>query len=229
MDMTEIMRLQGQLSDAHRLITKQRCIIHSLRQAATAATTPVAPASQAGGADPVAWRVTYARCEPPTIWQNGKPDEVVVTHCAKYGHRLEYAYAHPPTPASAAVREACSCVYATNKNTASVRAGHEMGGYIKEECTACNGKKPAAIAEPVVDGHLDMARKITAAKLAAKQPAIPAGDFVLVPREPTEAMQSAGLDAFCLSPGIYKDADEPRIFADVYRAMIAAAPKDGGA
>jgi hypothetical protein len=53
--------------------------------------------------------------------------------------------------------------------------------------------------------------------------------MVVVPREPTEAMQSAGLDAFCNSPGIYKDADEPEIFADVYRAMLAAAPRQDGA
>ena len=31
----------------------------------------------------------------------------------------------------------CKCVYATAANTPSVRSGHEMGGYLKEECDEC--------------------------------------------------------------------------------------------
>ena len=31
----------------------------------------------------------------------------------------------------------CTCVYATAKNTDSVRKGFEMGGYLKHECDAC--------------------------------------------------------------------------------------------
>jgi hypothetical protein len=32
---------------------------------------------------------------------------------------------------------ACHCIYATAQNTASVRSGHEMGGYLKRECNPC--------------------------------------------------------------------------------------------
>jgi len=31
----------------------------------------------------------------------------------------------------------CTCVYATAENTASVRKGYEMGGYVKETCAYC--------------------------------------------------------------------------------------------
>lgn len=31
----------------------------------------------------------------------------------------------------------CTCVYATSKNTPSVRNGFEVGGYLKEKCAAC--------------------------------------------------------------------------------------------
>jgi hypothetical protein len=35
----------------------------------------------------------------------------------------------------------CKCVYATAENTASVRSGFEAGGYLKEECEACQGEE----------------------------------------------------------------------------------------
>jgi hypothetical protein len=31
----------------------------------------------------------------------------------------------------------CKCVYATSRNSAAVRSGHEMGGYLLIECEAC--------------------------------------------------------------------------------------------
>lgn len=37
----------------------------------------------------------------------------------------------------------CHCVYATAKNTPSVRSGHELGGYVKEECEYCKQRKEA--------------------------------------------------------------------------------------
>lgn len=36
----------------------------------------------------------------------------------------------------------CTCVYATADNTPAVRSGHEMGGYLKEECEECKAKYP---------------------------------------------------------------------------------------
>lgn len=35
----------------------------------------------------------------------------------------------------------CTCVYATSRNTASVRKGYEMGGYVKELCDTCKAKR----------------------------------------------------------------------------------------
>lgn len=35
----------------------------------------------------------------------------------------------------------CKCVYATAKNTAAVRNGSEMGGYLKAECVACQQRR----------------------------------------------------------------------------------------
>ncbi len=35
----------------------------------------------------------------------------------------------------------CTCVYATSDNTPAVRSGHEMGGYLKEECLYCRERK----------------------------------------------------------------------------------------
>jgi hypothetical protein len=48
----------------------------------------------------------------------------------------------------------CNCVYATSKNTASVRSGHEMGGYLKVECDACKIERvvPEADVPPILEG-----------------------------------------------------------------------------
>ena len=73
------------------------------------------------------------------------------------------------------------------------------------------------------DGELtlneaDARRLIAQARLSATPP-LPAGDLVLVPREPTEEMQKAGRHAI---PGGHGQA---WLYADdCYRAMIAAAP-----
>lgn len=47
-------------------------------------------------------------------------------------------------------RVPCTCVYATSKNTESVRKGYEMGGYIKQECAACKAGTSDMI-EPGLD------------------------------------------------------------------------------
>lgn len=31
----------------------------------------------------------------------------------------------------------CKCIYATARNSAAVRSGHEMSGYLLVECEAC--------------------------------------------------------------------------------------------
>lgn len=38
-------------------------------------------------------------------------------------------------------RNSCTCVYATARNTASVRHGAEMGGYVKQMCEHCTAQK----------------------------------------------------------------------------------------
>jgi hypothetical protein len=38
----------------------------------------------------------------------------------------------------------CGCVYATAKNTASVRSGHELGGYLKIECEEHKARRLAS-------------------------------------------------------------------------------------
>lgn len=57
----------------------------------------------------------------------------------------------------------CKCVYATAKNTAAVRNGSEMGGYLKAECEACQQRskstpsseqQQAIFAIPDMDEHL---------------------------------------------------------------------------
>lgn len=35
----------------------------------------------------------------------------------------------------------CKCVYATAENTPAVASGHEMGGYVKEECAECKAER----------------------------------------------------------------------------------------
>lgn len=60
--------------------------------------------------------------------------------------------------------------------------------------------------------------KIEGVKHAALQP-VAAPDMVMVPREPTMKMKSAGLDV------IINGDDEAWAVADIYRAMIAAAGK----
>ena len=61
-------------------------------------------------------------------------------------------------------------------------------------------------------------RLLDAARLSTTPP-LPAGELVLVPREPTEEMQMAGRHAI---PGGHGQAW--LYAADCYRAMIAAAP-----
>lgn len=41
--------------------------------------------------------------------------------------------------------DVCRCVYATAKNTPSVRKGYGMGGYLKSECAACAKKAKGEI------------------------------------------------------------------------------------
>lgn len=43
----------------------------------------------------------------------------------------------------------CKCVYATAENTPSVRTGHEMGGYLKEECDECKGMGKISTADQI--------------------------------------------------------------------------------
>jgi hypothetical protein len=38
-------------------------------------------------------------------------------------------------------KNGCSCVYATSRNTTSVREGWEMGGYLKKECDQCRNER----------------------------------------------------------------------------------------
>ncbi|OEC59482.1 hypothetical protein [Pseudomonas sp. ENNP23] len=47
----------------------------------------------------------------------------------------------PTPPASEQQPHECTCVYATAKNTAAVRNGSEMGGYLKAECVACQQRR----------------------------------------------------------------------------------------
>ncbi len=62
--------------------------------------------------------------------------EYLGQQCMKY--RAEFA----PTPlASEQQAHECTCVYATAKNTAAVRNGSEMGGYLKTECEACRQRR----------------------------------------------------------------------------------------
>lgn len=35
----------------------------------------------------------------------------------------------------------CACIYATAKNSKSVREGFEVGGYLVKECDFCRGKR----------------------------------------------------------------------------------------
>jgi hypothetical protein len=161
-------------------------------------------ALRAGG-EPVAWidRRDLA------AMVAGKPDEATVFR-NKYDEDDTPLYA--TTPAAAALPE---------------RAGGRMKPSARAIAEAfrqmCDEPFPVPCNPRYVFDKIEMrAEAIDRAALNAS----PAADgMVLVPREPTEAMQSAGLDAFCNSPGIYKDADEPEIFADVYRAMLAAAPR----
>lgn len=55
----------------------------------------------------------------------------------------------------------CACVYATEKNTASVRSGFEMGGYILHECDECQAHSvsQAAIQRDIEDRRERIARK----------------------------------------------------------------------
>lgn len=76
------------------------------------------------------------------------PREVYESNHARiFGAKpVKERYTPPPLPdprevkqpiAAAASAARCACVYATSANTESVRKGYEMGGYLKEECSAC--------------------------------------------------------------------------------------------
>lgn len=45
----------------------------------------------------------------------------------------------------------CACVYATAKNTAAVRNGFEIGGYLKAECEACQQRRHDQQAEDAIE------------------------------------------------------------------------------
>ncbi|MWK59859.1 hypothetical protein GO594_28075, partial [Pseudomonas otitidis] len=71
--------------------------------------------------------------------------------------------AAPTQPAPEQQPHECTCVYATAANTAAVRNGSEMGGYLKAECAACQQRRqsspaseqqPAVFAIPDMDEHL---------------------------------------------------------------------------
>ncbi|MCO7556145.1 hypothetical protein [Metapseudomonas otitidis] len=58
------------------------------------------------------------------------------------GHIYRTMLAAAPTPPAPEQQpHECTCVYATAKNTAAVRNGSEMGGYLKAECVACQQRR----------------------------------------------------------------------------------------
>lgn len=66
---------------------------------------------------------------------------------------------------------ACSCIYATAKNSLSVRSGHEMGGYLMEECAECKAEREkldeayaSADAAPAEQYNRDLRALVVAAR-----------------------------------------------------------------
>ncbi|MDT4837740.1 hypothetical protein FQZ97_714800 [compost metagenome] len=94
----------------------------------------------------------------------------------------------------------CTCVYATSANTASVRSGHEMGGYLKKECEVCKAERLRAAAEE-------------ARKRMRQTVVVPVNPTADMPRAGGEAIRWYEQDATCRA---------------VYAAMLAHAPAARG-
>lgn len=88
-------------------------------------------------------------------WSGPEPDEDQCPEChrencmaaacpecgARYVLVASEDIAAPTPPAPEQQPHECTCVYATAKNTAAVRNGSEMGGYLKAECAACQQRR----------------------------------------------------------------------------------------